>query len=107
MTRAREETTTLGHRPGLLHALTVTGGAITSAGMVLAATFASLSVLPLVWGPQLGLLVALGVLLDTLVVRTLLVPALALYTGRRVWRPSALARRRVSRLESVRTARRR
>jgi RND superfamily putative drug exporter len=94
MTRAREETDTLGHRPGILHALTVTGGVITSAGVVLAATFASLAVLPLVSGLQLGLLVALGVLLDTLAVRTLLVPALALDTGRRVWWPSALARRR-------------
>lgn len=73
MTRAREETATLGHRQGALHALTVTGGVITGAGVVLAATFASPSAMPLIWGLQLGLLVALGVLLDTLVVRTLVV----------------------------------
>jgi putative drug exporter of the RND superfamily len=98
MTRAREETATLGHRQGVLHALTVTGGVITSAGVVLAATFASLAVLPLVSGLQLGLLVAVGVLLDTLVVRTLLVPALALDVGRWAWWPSALARRRPERV---------
>lgn len=92
MTRAREETAKLGHREGITHALAVTGGVITSAGLVLAATFAVLAVLPLVTMLQLGLVVALGVLLDTLVVRTLLVPALSLDVGRRIWWPSRLAR---------------
>jgi RND superfamily putative drug exporter len=93
MSRAREETARVGHRDGMLHAVTVTGGVITSAGMVLAATFAVLAVLPLTFMLQLGLIVAVGVLLDTLVVRTLLVPALGLDVGRRIWWPSRLARR--------------
>jgi RND superfamily putative drug exporter len=90
MTRAREEAGKLGHRRGVLHALTVTGGVITSAGLVLAATFASLSVLPLVPSLQTGLIVAVGVLLDTLIVRSLLIPALAVHIGPRVWWPSRL-----------------
>jgi RND superfamily putative drug exporter len=73
------------------HALAVTGGVITSAGLVLAATFSVLAVLPLVFMMQLGITVAAGVLLDTFVVRTLLVPALVLDTGRRSWWPSTLA----------------
>jgi putative drug exporter of the RND superfamily len=93
MTRAREEVGRLGHRRGVLHALTVTGGVITSAGLVLAATFAALSVLPLVASVQIGVVVAAGVLLDTFVVRSLLVPALAIDVGPRVWwwpgRPAA------------------
>jgi putative drug exporter of the RND superfamily len=93
MTRAREEAGRLGHRRGVLHALTVTGGVITSAGLVLAATFASLSVLPLVPTLQTGLIVAVGVLLDTLIVRSLLVPALAVDLGPRVWWPSRLGAR--------------
>ncbi len=92
-TRAREETARLGHRPGVLHALTVTGGVITSAGVVLAATFGALSVLPLVPSVQTAVIISVGVLLDTFLVRTLLVPALALDLGRRTWWPSALARR--------------
>lgn len=91
MTRAREEAGTMGHRPGVLHALTVTGGVITSAGLVLAATFAALGVLPLVPSVQLGVIVAVGVLLDTLLVRSLLVPALALDIGPCIWWPSRLA----------------
>jgi putative drug exporter of the RND superfamily len=71
----------------------VTGGVITSAGLVLAATFASLSVLPLVPSLQTGLIVAVGVLLDTLIVRSLLIPALAVHLGPRVWWPSRLASR--------------
>lgn len=93
MTRAREETEKLGHHSGMLRALAVTGGVITSAGIVLAATFAALTVLPLVSMLQLGIVVAGGVLLDALVVRTLLVPALSLSVGRRIWWPSRLARR--------------
>jgi putative drug exporter of the RND superfamily len=93
MTRAREEAGRLGHRRGVLYALTVTGGVITSAGLVLAATFASLGVLPLVPSLQIGIIVAVGVLLDTLIVRSLLIPALAVDIGRRVWWPSRLAAR--------------
>jgi RND superfamily putative drug exporter len=94
-TRAREEAVDRGHRDGVLHALTVTGGVITSAGLVLAATFVSLIVLPLVPSVQTGVIVAVGVLLDTFVVRSLLIPALAVDVGRRFWWPGQLARRRV------------
>ena len=76
MTRVREETVGLGTRRGILQGLTVTGGVITSAGVVLAATFSVLGSLPLVFLAELGFAVAFGVLLDTLVVRTFLVPAL-------------------------------
>jgi putative drug exporter of the RND superfamily len=92
MTRAREEAAKLGHTAGVTRALAVTGGVITSAGFVLAATFCVLAVLPLVELLQMGIVVGLGVLLDTLVVRTLLVPALAIHVGRRVWWPGRLAR---------------
>ena len=91
MTRVREETTSFGTRSGVLRGLAVTGGVITSAGVVLAATFAVLGVLPLVFLAELGFAVAFGVLLDTLIVRTILVPALAYDIGRRIWWPSALA----------------
>ncbi len=97
MTRAREEVAVLGHRRGMLRALTVTGGVITSAGLVLAATFAALSVLPLVPSLQTGIIVAVGVLLDTFLVRSLLIPALALHIGPRVWWPSRPARDQVRR----------
>lgn len=92
MTRAREEAGVIGHRQGILRALTVTGGVITSAGVVLAATFAALSVLPLVPSLQTGVIVAVGVLLDTFLVRSLLIPALSLDIGQRVWWPSRLGR---------------
>ena len=92
MTRAREEVAALGHRRGVLHALTVTGGVITSAGVVLAATFAALSVLPLVPSVQTAVIIAVGVLLDTFLVRSLLIPALAIHLGRSVWWPGRLAR---------------
>ncbi len=91
MTRVREETLRLGTRAGVLRGLAVTGGVITSAGVVLAATFAVLGVLPLVVLAELGFAVAFGVLLDTLVVRTILVPALAHDIGRVIWWPSKLA----------------
>jgi RND superfamily putative drug exporter len=87
MTRAREEVASRGHRAGMLRALTVTGGVITSAGIVLAATFAALCVLPLTPSVQTGVIVAAGVLLDALLVRTVLVPALALDLGERTWWP--------------------
>jgi putative drug exporter of the RND superfamily len=92
MIRAREEVAERGHRAGVTHALAVTGGVITSAGVVLAATFAALNVLPLVPSVQVAVIVSAGVLLDTVLVRSLLVPALALHIGRRTWWPGRLAR---------------
>ncbi len=92
MTRAREETPAHGAAEGTLRSLVVTGGVITSAGIVLAATFAALAVLPLMFMVQLAFLVALGVAIDTFVVRTLQVPALCADIGRRIWWPSRLAR---------------
>nr|WP_216217254.1 MMPL family transporter [Amycolatopsis aidingensis] len=94
MTRAREETARLGTERGTLHALKVTGGVITSAGVVLAATFAALAVIPVLFLAQVAFLVAFGVLLDTFVVRSLLVPTLAVDVGRAIWWPSRLARAR-------------
>jgi RND superfamily putative drug exporter len=88
MTRVREEAQRLGTRTGMLRGLTVTGGVITSAGVVLAATFATLLFTRLVFAAEMGIAVAFGVLLDTIVVRSLLVPALVLRTGDRVWWPS-------------------
>ncbi|WP_307861629.1 MMPL family transporter [Nocardioides xinjiangensis] len=87
VTRAREEAAEHGTRTGMLRALTATGGVITSAGILLAAVFAVLGVLPLVVLAQLGAIIFVGVLLDTLVVRTVLVPALALTLGERFWWP--------------------
>ncbi|TDU90117.1 RND superfamily putative drug exporter [Kribbella voronezhensis] len=87
MTRAREEVGKRGHRDGVLTSLTVTGGVITSAGLVLAATFSVLAAIPTVASLQQGLLVAVGILLDTFIVRSLLIPALALELGPRFWRP--------------------
>ncbi|AZQ72640.1 MULTISPECIES: MMPL family transporter [Streptomyces] len=98
--RMREEVagnpTDRGHRDGVLRSVSVTGGVITSAGAVLAATFAALAVLPLVSMTELGIMVALGVLLDTFLVRSILVPALALDTGRKFWAPSRLSARRTT-----------
>jgi RND superfamily putative drug exporter len=93
MTRAREESLRHGTREGMTRALAVTGGVITSAGLVLAATFGALTVLPLVILTQLGFLVGFGVLLDTFVVRTLLVPSAVELLGDRVWWPSRLSRK--------------
>ncbi|GIH09378.1 membrane protein [Rhizocola hellebori] len=90
MTRVREEAAKLGHRAGTLRGLSVTGGVITSAGVVLAATFAALGVLPIVFVFQIAFAVAFGVLLDTLLVRSLLVPALTVDIGRFVWWPGKL-----------------
>jgi RND superfamily putative drug exporter len=92
MTRVREETLQFGTRTGILRGLAVTGGVITSAGLVLAATFAVLGVLPLVFLAEIGFTVAFGVLLDTVVVRSILVPSLATEIGRQIWWPSKLAR---------------
>ncbi len=87
VTRAREEARSYGSREGMLRALTSTGGVITSAGILLAAVFAVLGVLPLVVLAQLGTVICIGVLLDTLIVRTVLVPALAFALGDRFWWP--------------------
>ncbi|GAA1776700.1 efflux RND transporter permease subunit [Agromyces lapidis] len=93
MTRVREESLQFGTRPGIVRGLRLTGGVITSAGLVLAATFAALGVLPILFLVQISFIVAFGVLLDTFLVRTLLVPALAYDLGRVIWWPSKLARR--------------
>ncbi|MFF0240882.1 MMPL family transporter [Rhodococcus pyridinivorans] len=92
MTRVREETKKVGTRAGTLRALTVTGGVITSAGVVLAATFSALAVIPLLFLAQLAFIVAFGVLLDALLVRSLVVPALTIDIGKKIWWPSKLAR---------------
>ena len=97
MTRVREESLLTDTRSGTLKGLAVTGGVITSAGVVLAATFAALGVLPLVPFAELGFAVAFGVLLDTLVVRSLLVPALVHRLDDRVWWPVGLRRTEVPR----------
>lgn len=93
MTRVREEALKHGTREGVLRGLTVTGGVITSAGLVLAATFAALSVIPVLFLVQIAFIVAFGVLLDTFIVRSLLVPALSYDIGRAIWWPSKLGRR--------------
>jgi RND superfamily putative drug exporter len=90
--RAREETFTHGTRKGILRALAVTGGVITSAGIVLAGTFAVLGTLPLVFLTEIGFVVAFGVLLDTFLVRSVLVPASTLLLGPKFWWPSQLAK---------------
>ncbi|WP_435745972.1 MMPL family transporter [Nocardioides sp. SYSU DS0663] len=87
VSRAREEAAEHGPRRGMLRALGATGGVITSAGVLLAAVFAVLGVLPLVVLAQLGTIICFGVLLDTLLVRTVLVPAVALLLGERFWWP--------------------
>jgi RND superfamily putative drug exporter len=90
MTRVREESAKLGTRAGVTKGVTVTGAVITSAGIVLAATFAVLGLLPLVPLAQLGFAVAFGVLLDTIIVRSILVPALVHEIGPKIWWPSKL-----------------
>lgn len=94
MTRVREEAKIMGTRAGVLRGLGKTGSVITSAGVVLAATFAALGVIPLLFLAQLAFIVAFGVLLDTVVVRSLLVPALSYDIGRHLWWPSQLGRER-------------
>ncbi|MEU5655226.1 MMPL family transporter [Streptomyces sp. NPDC047737] len=92
MSRVREESLIHGTRQGVLRGLTTTGGVITSAGVVLAATFAALGVIPLAFLVQIAFIVAFGVLLDTLVVRSLLVPALVRDIGPTAWWPGVLSR---------------
>lgn len=88
MTRVREEVFKIGIRKGVIKALVVTGGVITSAGIVLAATFAALGVIPILFLAQIAFIVAFGVLLDTIIVRSLLVLALTLQFGKALWWPS-------------------
>jgi len=88
VTRAREETVQHGTRDGMVRAVAATGGVITSAGIVLAAVFCVLGVLPLIVLTQVGIIVGLGILLDTFVVRTLVIPALFALIGPRIWWPS-------------------
>ena len=92
MARVREETRVHGTREGMVRGLAVTGGVITSAGIVLAGTFVALGVLPLVALTEIGFVVAFGVLLDTFIVRSILVPALVLDAGPKVWWPSSLSK---------------
>ena len=87
VTRAREETAEHGTGEGMVRAVSATGGVITSAGIVLAAVFCVLGVLPLIVLTQVGLIVGLGILLDTFVVRTLVIPALFALIGRVIWWP--------------------
>jgi RND superfamily putative drug exporter len=92
MARVREEAIKHGTREGTLRGLAVTGAVITGAGIVLAGTFGALAVLPLVVLTEIGFIVAFGVLLDTFIVRSVIVPALVVDVGRRVWWPSRLSR---------------
>ncbi|ALC05097.1 RND superfamily drug efflux protein [Corynebacterium deserti GIMN1.010] len=94
VTRIREETKTHGTRLGILRGLTVTGGVITSAGVVLAATFAALYVIPILFLAQIAFIVAFGVLIDTLLVRAFLVPALFYDIGPKIWWPSKLSKQK-------------
>jgi putative drug exporter of the RND superfamily len=93
VTRAREEAVKFGTRTGMVRALASTGGVITSAGILLAAVFAVLGVLPLITLTQIGIIVCVGVLLDTLLVRTVVVPALAFIAGEKFWWPSKVTAR--------------
>ncbi|MGV8969665.1 MAG: MMPL family transporter [Microbacteriaceae bacterium] len=88
VTRAKEEAVSFGTRTGMVRALSSTGGVITSAGILLAAVFAVLGVLPLITLTQVGIIVCIGVLIDTLLVRTVIVPALAFIAGDKFWWPS-------------------
>ena len=90
MARVREEAFKHGTKEGMLRGLAVTGAVITSAGIVLAGTFSALAVLPLIFLTEIGFVIAVGVLLDTFVVRSIVVPALTFIAGSRIWWPSAL-----------------
>ncbi len=92
MTRVREESLKHGTHDGIIRGLVITGGVITSAGLVLAATFSALGVIPILFLAQIAFIVAFGVLLDTFVVRSLLVPALSYDLGKVIWWPSKLSR---------------
>jgi putative drug exporter of the RND superfamily len=88
VTRAREEAADHGASQGMVRTVAATGGVITSAGIVLAAAFCALGVLPLIVLTQLGIIVGLGILLDTFIVRTLVIPALFALIGDRIWWPN-------------------
>ena len=105
MTRVREESLRIGTRPGILRGLGLTGSVITSAGIVLAATFAALAVIPILFLVQIAFIVAFGVLLDTVLVRSLLVPALSYDIGKAIWWPSRLWREDKVRTKSMESAR--
>ncbi|CCQ17907.1 MMPL domain protein (fragment), partial [Rhodococcus sp. AW25M09] len=90
VTRTREETHRHGTRAAIVRAVSATGGVITSAGIVLAAVFCVLGVLPLITLTQLGIIVGLGILLDTFVVRTVVIPALFTLIGPRIWWPNKI-----------------
>jgi RND superfamily putative drug exporter len=90
MTRVREESKKSGTKKGIQKGLSVTGSVITSAGIVLAATFAALSVIPILFLVQISFIVSFGVLLDTIIVRSLFVPALSYDIGKSIWWPSKL-----------------
>ena len=105
MTRVREESLRIGTRPGILRGLGLTGSVITSAGIVLAATFAALAVIPILFLVQIAFIVAFGVLLDTVLVRSLLVPALSYDIGKAIWWPSRLWREDKVRTKPVESAR--
>jgi RND superfamily putative drug exporter len=96
VSRIRQEVSRLGHRGGVLSGLAATGGVITSAGAVLAATFLALTTEPQVAFIEIGIMVALGVLIDTFLVRSVVVPALALDVGRAFWWPGRLGRNSVT-----------
>jgi len=104
MTRVREEAQRQGARCGAVTGLAATGGVITSAGAVLAGTFAALATLPVTFLTEIGFAVAFGVLLDTIIVRSVLVTALNLDLGRWVWWPSKLARQPAPEAENLREA---
>jgi putative drug exporter of the RND superfamily len=93
MTRVREEALREGSRRGALIGLAATGGVITSAGLVLAGTFGTLATIPLTFTLQIGFVVAFGVLLDTIIVRSILVTGLNLDLGRHMWWPSRISKR--------------
>lgn len=101
MSRVREESSRLGARAGTLKGLAVTGGVITSAGLVLAATFAVVSVLPLVAMNQLGFIVAFGILMETMAVRPVLLPALSFEIGDRIWWPGSMTASTICKAESA------
>jgi RND superfamily putative drug exporter len=88
MSRTREEARRHGTREGMLRALAATGPVITSAGIILAGTFSVLMTLPVVFAFDLGFMVAVGILLDTFIVRTIMVPAAVELLGDKVWWPS-------------------
>ncbi len=93
MSRVREETKKIGTRPGILRGLSLTGGVITSAGIVLAATFAALAVIPILFLVQIAFIVAFGVLIDSILVRSLLVPAATFDMSKVIWWPSHLTKK--------------